>query len=78
MPKVSRGKGAAAAEDQQEDVRMDTAGAEQAAPSADGALAPMAVFPPISAGSLLSGKLEWRKVRGKSRPDLRRAALCRR
>lgn len=75
MPKVTRGKGAAAAAGAQQDVRMETEGAEQAAvPAADGALAPMAVFPPISAGSLLQGKQEWRKVRGDTGAALRRAA----
>lgn len=64
MPKVTRGKAAAA---EQGDVQMEAAGAEQAsAPAADGAIAPMAVFPPISAGSLLQGKQEWRKVRGRA------------
>ncbi len=61
MPKVSTSRAAAAAE------RMDVEDAGAAGASAPSEepmqdVAPMPLFPPITAADLLGGKIEWRKV----------------
>ena len=62
MPKERARRGAAA--DAAPEAEMEDAGAAGDAPAAAplGDVAPMALFPPISAAEALGGKLEWRKV----------------
>jgi hypothetical protein len=62
MPKERARRGAAA--DAAPEADMEDAGAAGDAPAAAplGDVAPMALFPPISAAEALGGKLEWRKV----------------
>jgi len=62
MPKESARRGPAAAAAAAADADMEPAAGDAPAvpPLAD--VAPMALFPPISAAEALGGKLEWRKV----------------
>jgi hypothetical protein len=70
MPKASTRRGAAAAADMEQDA---PAGEALPPPQALQDVAPMALFPPITASELLGGKIEWRKARAR----LQRAAAAR-
>ena len=73
MPKASTRRGAAAAADMEQDA---PAGEALPPPQALQDVAPMALFPPITASELLGGKIEWRKARDALATRSSRTRVC--